>query len=226
MNSTPKPIRVYGKDLHDNPGRMMMLAYVVDKCGYKCDYCYNIRPRTGAVMDLGALEKLTRQLVENHGREVLLDLIGGEVTEHPGLFEFAKIRHPAITVAIYSNFSKDISLYRQLIQAGYTLILTYHPHVDPDVFLDKFAGFDISDYDKIVAMSVMYRPGFSERALYVFDQMHVRFPQFKSMDLSLLDANEYFPNVRYSKQEMMDFNRLSSRFGIGNTVVEYDDGSS
>lgn len=46
------------------------------------------------------------------------------------------------------------------------------------------------------------------------------------MDLSLLDANEYFPNVRYSKQEMADFNRLSSRFGIGNTVVEYDDGSS
>lgn len=131
-----------------------------------------------------------------------------------------------MTVAIYSNFSKDISLYKRLIQVGYTLILTYHPHVDPDAFLDKFSGFDVSDYDKIVAMSVMYRPGFSERALYVFNQMRIRFPQFKSLDLSLLDANEYFPDVKYSKQEMADFNRLSSRFGIGNTVVEYDDGSS
>jgi sulfatase maturation enzyme AslB (radical SAM superfamily) len=68
---------------------MMMLAYVVDRCGYSCDYCYNVRPRTGAVMDLKALGRFVDQVSGVYGREVMLDLIGGEVTEHPGLLEFA-----------------------------------------------------------------------------------------------------------------------------------------
>ena len=97
--------------------------------------------------------------------------------------------------------------------------------MDPDEFLDKFALFDESEYPKIVSLPIMYRPGMPERSIYVFDQIKARFPAFKALDFSLLDANPYFAGVRYTEKELADFNERSSQSEIRNTVVEYDDGS-
>lgn len=55
MNSTRKPVKVYGSEFYEKTGRLAILAYIVDRCGYKCDYCYNPRPRSGKLMDLEKL---------------------------------------------------------------------------------------------------------------------------------------------------------------------------
>jgi len=225
MNSTRKPVRVYGREFYERPNRLAVLAYVVDRCGYRCDYCYNPRPRSGVLVDLGKLASFIRQIAEKYGKEIYLDLIGGETTDHPGLLDFAEEVPPSVSLTAYSNFSKDVQVYRRLIGAGYGLILTYHPHVDPEEFLGKFAGFAESDYGKIVSLPIMYMPGFSDRSIYVFDQMKKRFPAFKALDFSLLDANPNFPDVKYSEKELAEFNARSSQSEIRNTVVEYSDGS-
>lgn len=212
-------------EFYEKPGRLAMLAYIVDKCGYCCDYCYNPRPRTGSEMDLGRLGQFVETLVGELGKEVYLDLIGGETTCHPGLTGFAERTGKIANVTIYSNFSKDAAFYRKLISVGCGLILTYHPHVDPDVFLSKFAEFDVLEYRKIVSVPIMYRPGAAAKSIYVFDQMKARFPEFKALDFSLLDPNPNFRNVRYTEDEIADFNRRSSQSEIRNTVIEYDDGS-
>lgn len=111
-----------------------------------------------------------------------------------------------VNVTVYSNFSKDIETYRRLIAAGCGLILTYHPHVDPDMFLEKFAEFKETEYAKIVSLPIMYRPGFSERSIYVFDAIRKRFPSFKALDFSLLDANPNFSDVCYTEKELEEFN--------------------
>jgi len=221
-----KPVRIYGREFYERPGRLAVLAYIVDRCGYRCDYCYNPRPRTGAAMDLRRLGDFVSQLVGAHGKHVYLDLIGGEVLEHPGLLEFVGQRVPDVEYTVYSNFSKDVSEYRRLIAAGCGLILTYHPHVDPEEFLEKFAHFDVSEYGKIVSVPIMYRPGLSGRSIYVFDQMKARFPDFKALDFSLLDPNPNFKDISYTEEEMAEFNARSSQSEIRNTVIEYDDGSS
>ena len=56
----------------------------------------------------------------------------------------------------------------------------------------------------------MYRPGFSSRSIYVFDQIKKRFPRFKALDFSLLDANPNFPVVKYTESELAEFNSRSS----------------
>lgn len=169
MNSTRKPVRVYGMEFYEKPGRLAMLAYIVDKCGYCCDYCYNPRPRTGSEMDLDQLRQFVEMLVSEFGKEIYLDLIGGETTCHPGLVSFVERMAKTVNVTVYSNFSKDTAFYRKLLSAGCSLILTYHPHVSPDVFLSKFAEFDVSEYGKIISVPIMYRPGVTARSIYVFD---------------------------------------------------------
>ena len=82
--------------------------------------------------------------------------------------------------------------------------------MDPDEFLGKFAEFPESDYGKIVSLSIMYMPGFSDRSIYVFDQIKKQFPSFKALDFSLLDANPNFPDVKYSNVELAEFNARSS----------------
>jgi len=226
MSSTPKPIRIYGKEFYEKPNRLAMLAYIVDRCQYRCDYCYNRRPRTGIAMDLDRLWQFVSQLTEKFGKEVYLDLIGGEVTEHPDLVKFAERKHDNVNLTAYSNFSKDISVYKRLIRAGCQLIITYHPHVEPDKFLDRFAQFDESEYGGIVSLPIMYRPGCPERSVYVFDQIKKRFPGFKALDFSLLDVNPNFEHIAYTGKELSDFNVRSSQSEIRSTVIEYDDGSS
>ena len=71
----------------------------------------------------------------------------------------------------------------------------------------------------------MYRPGFSGRSIYVFDQIKKRFPRFKALDFSLLDANPNFPVVKYTESELAEFNSRSSQSEIRNTVIEYSNGS-
>ena len=68
-----------------------------------------------------------------------MGVVGGEATDPRGLLDCAKKVPSKTNLAVYSNFCKSVSVYKTLIKAGYGLILTYHPHVDPDDFLNKFA---------------------------------------------------------------------------------------
>lgn len=219
------PIKIYGKEFYSKPNRLAILAYIIDKCGYKCDYCYNVFPRTGQIIDLNKLKLFIDQLINVYKKELYLDLIGGEVTDHPDIFNFIKNCPKNINLTLYSNFSKDISIYKQFISKGCKLILTYHPHIDPDKFINKFAQFDKSDYNYIVSLPIMYRHRFTERSIYVFDEIKKRFPDFKALDFSLLDSNNNFNDNEYTKEELNIFNSRSSQSEIRDTVIEYNDGS-
>jgi organic radical activating enzyme len=220
-----KPIKIYGKEFYEKPNRISVLAYIIDRCGYNCDYCYNTKPRTGKILDLKILNIFINHLINYHKKEVHLDIIGGEVTDHPDIFNFIDNYSKNINLTLYSNFSKDISIYKRLINAGCQLILTYHPHTDPNVFIEKFAKFDENEYDKIVSLPIMYRPGISEKSIYMFDLMKQRFPKFNALDFSLLDTNINFPKVQYTEKELEEFAKRVSQSGISNTVIEYDDNS-
>jgi hypothetical protein len=56
----------------------------------------------------------------------------------------------------------------------------------------------------------MYRHRFTERSIYAFDEIKKRFPDFKSLDFSLLDSNNNFNDNEYTKDELNIFNSRSS----------------
>ena len=84
------PIEIYNEDFYSRPNSFRLLAYIVDSCNYNCEYCYNVFPRTHNVLDLNKVYDFIYQVIFKNKSYLHLDLIGGETTLHPELFNFCK----------------------------------------------------------------------------------------------------------------------------------------
>lgn len=93
-------------------------AYIIDKCNFKCEYCYNRQPRLNNMLDLDYLYDFILYISSISRRLVNVELIGGEPMLHPKLALFCKklSLHANINeCTIYSNFSVNFEAYVNLL---------------------------------------------------------------------------------------------------------------
>ena len=63
-----------------------MIINIIDLCNKKCSYCYNKIYRFDSILNLDFLEKF----IDNSLLKIVFDIIGGEPTLHPDLYDFCK----------------------------------------------------------------------------------------------------------------------------------------
>lgn len=71
------PVEQY---VDQDPSTMNILMFTVDKCNFRCEYCYNRFPRTNKVADLDVYYRFVRDIFEKTHRKLNVSLIGGEPT--------------------------------------------------------------------------------------------------------------------------------------------------
>ena len=98
--------------------RINVKMYAIDACNYNCYYCYNEKHRNNQALDLNAAYYFLEQIFLKFKKRIIVELIGGEPTLHPGLIDFCKKAQTANfieKILIYTNFSKDVDYYMRLI---------------------------------------------------------------------------------------------------------------
>lgn len=157
------PIEMYNPDVYATSGSFKLLAFIADMCNYDCKYCYNVKPRTGLMLDLAVLRQFVVDILigQIHRDAIHIELIGGEPTLHPDLPVFcsdmAAVENAYIT--IFSNFSKPAEYYRALLDSNsrVKLILSWHSaNGQSSDFIDKLDGFSEDQLRNRITVSVIY----------------------------------------------------------------------
>lgn len=189
-----------------------ILAFVCDKCNYDCWYCYNKKPRSEKTINLDALYKFTDCINKIQNKDILLELIGGEPTLHPELYNFCKKAiNNGISINIYTNFSQSVEFYEKLLYLGVNLYLSWHSLNNN--FVDKF--FQLNEHFKQqIFSSIMYEPNYSSLALQIFNSI----PNNKC--LTLIDANKTI----YNEQQLFAY--LNAKYDKKESYLVRDDSQS
>lgn len=201
-------IALYGQDWHDGIDSLCILAYICDRCNYNCWYCYNARPRTQQLLDLGRLSLFTKHAIAQTGKKVRLSLIGGETSLHPGLLDFCKEMHAVkevIDIEIYTNLSKSLSYYLQLLDFGVEVNATWHTVEGKpnDSFLSKAMSLTEEQFKKFY-LTVMLEPNDVEESFKAYSLLHNAHPTARSIELSLCLG----PNGKPHSYRQEDFERF------------------
>lgn len=204
-----KQYTTFNSIYHKNNTTFFILAFIIDKCNYKCSYCYNVMPRTNQILDLNKLYDFLIYLHNITGKKIEIDLVGGEPTLHPDFINFCKkiINNSAIHCAIYSNFSADCSLYNWLLQNN--IYVTLSTHYSNKKFIQKLKNIQI---DKLVNNNLNIR--------VMFEIEEDQYTQTKNICLSLLQNYKSFfepaliqyknNSIQYTKEQMVFYNYINS----------------
>ena len=220
----------YNIDFYAKQNSFKLLAFIIDCCNYKCEYCYNDLPRTGKKIDLNKLyyfvsEILIRKLEKQH---IKLELIGGEPTLHPDLVEFCKkiSKLPNIHTTIYTNFSQSAEYYKNLIDIDNRMSLILSWHTSNIQFEEKLAQLPKEMLQNNITVSVIYEHNNTKKALEVFDFVHAKYPYVKELSFPLIDNNPNYAN-KYDEQSLAEYKkRLPFVKDLTRIKVQYADGTS
>lgn len=230
MNNLKNKCLTYNVDFYAKKNNFKLLAFIIDQCNYRCEYCYNVLPRTNKRLNLDKLYyfvskiligKLQKQYLE-------LELIGGEPTLHPDLLRFceriAKIKN--IHTTIYTNFSSPIEYYKKLIgiDSRITLILSWH--TSNKQFMQKLALFSKEILENNITVSVIYEHNNINKALEIFDHVHMNYSYVRELSFPLIDNNANYEN-KYNEQSMVEYNkRLKFVKDLTRIKIQYTDNTS
>ena len=106
-----------------------IMAYIIDVCNLSCSYCYNAKNRTYSKLDLHYLYQYVLNIKSLTKKNIVLQIIGGESTLHPDLYDFCKKMNEIkdIEIVIYSNGSQTIEYYSNLLNINCVNVdFSYH----------------------------------------------------------------------------------------------------
>lgn len=113
--------------------RVVLIDWMLgNSCNFACDYCPTelhdgSQPWVPLPVAVGFLDTLHDHYVKTFGRNLWVQLTGGEPTQYPGFFEFcAAARARDIKIAIISNGSRTARFWARAAQVLNSAILTYH----------------------------------------------------------------------------------------------------
>ena len=224
-----KRIQTYNVDLYAMKNAFKLLVFVIDKCNYRCEYCYNTFPRTSSVLDLDKLYFFINDILiaKLHKDHIWLELIGGEPTLHPDLQNFCKkiSKLPTVYTTIYTNFSKDPQYYIDLIDNDSRLSLILSWHKSNHEFLQKLIQIPKNIIKDNITVSVIYEHNNISEALRIFDSVYKSYPYIKELAFPLIDNNENYVN-EYSVNDIVEYNkRLKNVKDITHIRIDYNDNS-
>lgn len=210
------PIKLYSPKTKNT---VQVLAYICDRCNYDCWYCYNKKPRSNKLLDLNKLNNFINSLQNQTKKEIKLELIGGEPTLHPNLYDFCKKTiNDKISINIYTNFSQTLFFYQKLLDLNCLLSITYH-NQDRNLFLSKLFNLGTNQQKNLFDLAIMYESGFTENSIYIYNQFLSNTLYKKNILLSLVLSDTTNKILsKYTKAELEQY-----KFYTQNTIAESDD---
>lgn len=240
MQSNKVPVYYYGIELYKNSSEddlLYILAYVIDACNYNCEYCYNKRPYTKKMLDLNVLYEYIFYIQNKFPTKYIqLELIGGEPTLHPDLLNFCKkIKHfKNFKLKIFTNLSKDIDVYSQILQNQNAILIASWHSLPYDSKNSNFCNKIIQltkNFKSQIEVRIMYEKNNSENAIDVANQL-VKHSQYDIFDLSLVFDPKDKDNqlYSYSQSQLNAFELFHEKNEVRSNrhefLVKYSDGSS
>lgn len=222
-------VEIYNEDFYAIPDSFRLLVFIVDRCNYNCEYCYNHFPRTQKCLDLSKVYEFIYKIIFGKMKKKFLhlDLIGGETLLHPQLIDFCKkiSNDKSIFTTVYSNFSLPIDKYKQLLASNVHLLLSWHYCADPDRYKEKFSMLSKDEIEKQITLSIMYEHRTWKLGLEMFDYFSRVYPSMKELEFSILDENENYNGKKYTQQQLDEFNRRAPKTKTPTTKLVYADGA-
>ena len=107
---------------------MNILIFVVDKCNYKCEYCYNRFPRTLKSADLNLFSKFIKDIKVKTNRKLNISLIGGEPTLNSNIHSFIENVKELenVTVELLTNLSQPLEYYIKCLKNDVKIAASWH----------------------------------------------------------------------------------------------------
>lgn len=185
----------------ENYDKFNILAFVCDKCNYDCWYCYNKKPRSNKLLNLNTLFLFIKNIKRKIKKCIEVDLIGGEPTLHPELYNFCKKinqNFSDIIVTIYTNFSLPVEQIKRYVNENVKFEASWHSkNYD---FFKKIALFDPQCFR---AITIMFEPEFSN---FCIDRYNYLRKNRYDVDLQpIIYENE---NNLYTDIQKQQFNKI------------------
>ena len=230
MNNLKYRQLTYNVDFYSKKNCFKLLAFIIDCCNYKCEYCYNDLPRTSKKLDLDKLYYFISEILFGKLRKqhLELELIGGEPTLHPNLVEFCRkiSKLPNIHTTIYTNFSQTAEYYKELVDIDNRMTLILSWHTSNTQFEEKLALLPKEMLENNITVSVIYEHNNIKKALEVFDYVRTKYPYVRELSFPLIDNNPNYTN-KYDEQSLVEYKkRLPFVKDLTRIKVQYIDGTS
>lgn len=201
-----------------------LMAYITDFCNYNCWYCYNEKNIQKRNLDLHRLCKYIRFLQKNIDKPIELELIGGEPSVHPQIVEFVRMVQD-IKPVLFTNFSLDCEIYRQMSDCGALFDITYHL-IDGrknQKVLDNIEKIYQYNGDSIRNINVMLDKNHFDQLMETFNYLVVAYRD-KNIEPRLILINET-PD-KYTDEQLFRFGQLIQKddyryFNVRTNLSEY-----
>lgn len=204
-------VETYNTDLYSHKNCFKLLVYIIDSCNYNCEYCYNDFPRTNIKLDLDKLYNFIKTvLIDIYKKDYIwLELIGGEPSLHPDLMNFCKkiSKLDNIYTTIYTNFSKDVNFYANLLEIDSRISLILSWHSANKTFKEKISLLPRQYIQNNITVSVIYEHKNIDKALDVFDYVSSKFNDIKALSFPLIENNKRYCTLNYSNEDMLEYNK-------------------
>lgn len=204
---------------------IIVLANAIDDCNLCCRYCYNLKPYTHKALDLSRLFSLIRYIASATSNNITLNIEGGEPTLHPQLLSFCNQLQSICNcnAFVYTNLTKDIDYYRQLLSNNNVNIIATCHGCNKD-FYNKAKDLYIEHKQKI-ELKVMYEDNATTQSVDMFTQLKQL--NTKVDLIYVFDVNGY--KARYTQDEIDRYKQLVEDedkqyvFSIGDKLYEVGD---
>lgn len=193
-----------------NPDNTLnILMFIMDKCNYTCEYCYNRKPRHLIGADLKKfllyVQDIRNKLPQ---RPLNISLIGGEPTLHESMVWFCDelIKLGNVTVEILTNLHKPFDYYYELLNKGIMIASSWHSKQDDLLnfdFVEKIKMIPQKFIDNYqVEVRIMMENNNWENSKKVFKELYTKCKNI--MELSLLLTNDGKP-YKYTDRQLQEY---------------------
>lgn len=207
-----------------------ILLFIVDKCNFECEYCYNRQPRHLDYAKLDIFLKYVKDISNKTQRCLNISLIGGEPTLHPEMESFCDelLLIPNTTVEILTNFSQPLEYYLRLLEKNIKLAATWHGKKKDKANLSYFSKMlkvpkQFFENNQI-EIRIMFENDNWENSDRMFNYVYPIFKQW--VEISLLQQNDGY-SYPYSHEQRKIYGEYVKKLKCDRNffTVEYSDGS-
>ena len=187
---------------------MNILIYVVDKCNFTCEYCYNRFPRTLKSANLKLISKFITDIKNKTKRKLNISLIGGEPTLNKDIFvfidEMKKLDN--VTVELLTNLSQSTEYYVNCLKNGVKLAASWHSKKNDRQNLDYVKTIMEIPYEyfekNMIEVRIMFEYENWDNSDMVFNLLFNKYKKW--IEISLLTRNDgtIYP---YSDQQIKQY---------------------
>lgn len=209
-----------------------ILAYTVDRCNFKCEYCYNRKPRRNTEIDINALSTFIRSIRDQTpvSRKINISLIGGEPTLHSRALELCQIllQLENTNVELLTNFSQPVEYYLPLLENGVCIAASWHSKTDDKKnwdYVEKMKNIPEKYFARNqVEVRIMMENDNWENSRAVFNALYPRFKKY--VEISLLTRDDG-TSYEYTDKQLKEYNQLIilTKYKRDFFTLEYNDGT-